>query len=135
MPTMTAPNGAPSRRRQTSSGAKELAARAKDIAREAGLTSAYSSGEAAEVISRFRVERAPGGVLLISKGRSRVEPYRVRASVLRKYVNGASRDDAAVSEVAALMRELGHGLKTMLYGRKLGAFLLALAVQSRSSRS
>lgn len=135
MPTMTASNPASSRRRQPSASATELAQRARDIAREAGLTSAYSSGEASEVLSRFKVERARGGVLLISKGRSRVEPHRVRTSVLRSYVDGASRDDAAVGEVAALMRELGRGVKTMLYGRKLGAFLLALAVQSRAPRS
>lgn len=133
MPTMTR-STTPSTRRHASASSTELAQRARDIAREAGLTSAYSSGEAHEVISRFKVERAPGGVLLVSKGRSRVEPHRVRTSVLRSYVNGASREDAAVAEVATLMRELGRGLKTMLYGRKLGAFLLALAVQSRASR-
>jgi len=75
------------------------------------------------VLDRFTVNNAPRGVLVITKDGG--ESQRIKASVLKAFVAGGKTDDT--SGAPKLMAGLAQGTKGMLYGRKLGAFLIARA--------
>ena len=111
---------APATRQPKDPEAAALATAARDIARAAGLKSAYSSGEGREVLDRFTVERTRG-VLAITKDGG--EPQKIKLTVLRAFVAGEKDDDTR--DAAKLMAELAQGMKGMLYGRKIAAFLVA----------
>jgi hypothetical protein len=113
---------APAVRQPKDAKAAELATAARDLARAAGLKSAYTSGEGREVLDRFTVERARGA-LVIAKDSG--EPVRVKLTVLRAFVAGEKDDDTRAA--AKVMAELARDLKGMLYGRKLACFLIARA--------
>jgi hypothetical protein len=117
--TKTAPKVAT---RKADPEAAALADAARELARAAGLKSAYTAGEGREVLDRFTVDKARGA-LAISKDTA--DPVRIKADVLRAFVAGEKTDDTPA--VAKQMAELASGTKGMLYGRKLGAFLLARA--------
>jgi hypothetical protein len=102
--------------------AAALATAARELARAVGLKSAYTAGEAAEVLARFNVAQARG-VLVIAKDSG--EPVRVRASVLKAFVAGERTDDTRAA--AKVMADLAKDAKSMLYGRKLAAYLVARA--------
>ena len=108
--------------RKADPDAAALADAARELARKHGLKSAYSVGEGREVLDRFTVERARG-VLVITKDGA--DPARIKASVLRAFVAGEKTDDTP--KTAKQMAELASGTRGMLYGRKLGAFLIARA--------
>lgn len=99
--------------------AAALSTAAREIARAAGLTSGYVPSEGRELLDRFTVKRERT-VLIVKKDKD--EPVRVKSSALKAFVSGDKDAD-----VAKQMAELAHGAKTMLYGRKLGAYLLAAA--------
>jgi len=126
MPAITSPTTdvTPATRQPKDPEATALATAARDIARTAGLKSAYTSGEGREVIDRFTVEKARG-VLVIAKDNG--EPQRIKASVVKAFVAGERKGDDDTKQAAKLMAELAKDAKSMLYGRKLACYLLARA--------
>jgi len=118
--TTTAP---PAVRQPKDPEAAALAAAARDLARAAGLKSAYTPAEARGVLDHVTVEKAPRGVLVLA--RDGVEPQRMRVSVLRAFISGEKTDDTRAA--AKVMAELARDLPGTVYGRKMAAFLLAAA--------
>src|SRR4051812_39225075 len=97
----------------------DLAAAARELARAAGLKSAYTPGEARGVIDHLAVVRKRG-VLVISKDGG--EPVRVKVATLRALLAGEKDADARAA--AKVMGDLSRGMPGTLYCRKLGAFLI-----------
>lgn len=114
--TMTPPAAA---RQPKDPDAVTLATAARELARSAGLKSAYTSGEGREVLNRFALKRARGFLTVTKDGG---EAQRVRVSEVRAFLQGEGNQ-----EVADLMAALAKDTKGTLYGRKLAAFLLAAA--------
>jgi hypothetical protein len=106
--------------------AAKLATAAKEIARAAGLKSAYLPLEAREVMDHLSVTKARGALLITRDGG---EPVRIKTAVLQSYIDGASRDEAGVGDAAKAMAEFSRGLEGTLYGRKTAVFITAISNQ------
>jgi hypothetical protein len=119
--TVTTTTDAPARTTKDPD-ATALAAAARDLARAAGLKSAYTSGEGREVLDRFTVERNRGTPVITKDGG---DLQRIKLTVLRGFVAGEKDDDSRVA--AKLTAALARELKGMLYGRRLACFLITRA--------
>lgn len=119
-PAPTATNDAPATKLAKDPEASALAVAARDIARAAGLKSAYTPGEARGVLDHLAVETARG-TLVISKDGG--EPVRAKLATLRAFLAGEKNDDTRA--VAKVMSALAADLPGTVYGRKIAAFLLA----------
>jgi hypothetical protein len=100
-----------------------LAAAAQELARGAGLTSRYSSGEARGVLDAFTVTKARGLLTVTRDG----DQHRVKVATLKALLANERRDEDEVRDAAKLMTALSKGLPGTVYSRKLAAFLLARA--------
>ena len=99
----------------------ELAKAAQATARAVGLTSRYSSGEAAGIEHAMTITKQRAVIVVTGGG----QETRVKASALKAYVKGTK--DEATKPVAKAMAELSKGLPGTVYGRKTAIFISVLA--------
>lgn len=98
-----------------------LANAARELARGAGLKSAYSRGEARGVLDNITITNNRGTLTL---KRDDVE-FKVKTAALKAYLAGEGKDTDDVKAAAQAMKVLSHELPGTVYGRKLSCFILA----------
>jgi hypothetical protein len=118
-----APKKAPAKKKPTPAQAKAsaLAKAAQEIARAAGLKSAYLPSDANAFMAEFTVARSGPTVTLTRKGQ---EPVALKYAALKTFV---AKEEA---EVAKVMRGLCSG--TRVYGRKAACLALATLAQEEA---
>lgn len=99
--------------------AARLAREAQEIARAAGLKSAYLRQDAEAFLKEFRVSRSGQTVQIERKGKESVE---CKLSALKRFVAKGGEP-----EIAKAMRTICGDSR--LYGKKAGAFVLATLAQ------
>lgn len=106
---------------KTDPEAAELAAAAKVIAREAGLKSAYTTGEGRSFLDHITVAKTRGALVLTKDDGDAVK---VTTAKVKAFIAGGKDADTA-----AVFAALARGLDGMHYGRKTACYALAAAAR------